>query len=116
MLLESVRNMVSLSTPRPQPPVGGRPYSSAVAEVLVQIHRLVVPARLVLGLLLEPAPLHRRVVQLGVGVTHLHTVLSLGSVTLLCCLLHTSFFITNSSNLSVSPVSVRCHLARGDMT
>ena len=29
---ESVRNMVSLSMPRPHPPVGGRPYSSAVQK------------------------------------------------------------------------------------
>ena len=32
MLLESVRNIVSLSTPRPQPAVGGRPYSRAVQK------------------------------------------------------------------------------------
>ena len=32
ILLLSVRNMVSLSTPRPQPPVGGSPYSSAVQK------------------------------------------------------------------------------------
>ena len=32
MLLESVRNMVSLSTPRPQPAVGGNPYSRAVSN------------------------------------------------------------------------------------
>ena len=32
ILLESVRNMVNLSIPRPQPAVGGRPYSSAVQK------------------------------------------------------------------------------------
>lgn len=32
MLLESVRNMVSLSMPMPQPAVGGKPYSSAVQK------------------------------------------------------------------------------------
>uniref|UniRef100_A0A8W7PZG7 Uncharacterized protein n=1 Tax=Anopheles coluzzii TaxID=1518534 RepID=A0A8W7PZG7_ANOCL len=32
MLFESVRNMVSRSMPMPQPPVGGRPYSSAVQK------------------------------------------------------------------------------------
>jgi len=32
ILLLSVRNMVSLSMPRPQPPVGGNPYSSDVQK------------------------------------------------------------------------------------
>ena len=32
MLAESVRNMVRRSIPRPQPPVGGRPYSRAVQK------------------------------------------------------------------------------------
>jgi len=32
MLLESVRNMASLSNPSPQPPVGGSPYSRAVQK------------------------------------------------------------------------------------
>ena len=33
MLDESVRNMVKRSMPRPQPPVGGRPYSRALQKV-----------------------------------------------------------------------------------
>ena len=32
MLFESVRNIVSLSIPIPQPAVGGRPYSRAVQK------------------------------------------------------------------------------------
>ena len=32
ILFESVRNMVSLSMPIPQPPVGGSPYSRAVQK------------------------------------------------------------------------------------
>ena len=32
MLLESVRNMASLSMPMPHPPVGGSPYSRAVQK------------------------------------------------------------------------------------
>ena len=32
MLFESVRNIVSLSTPRPHPAVGGRPNSRAVQK------------------------------------------------------------------------------------
>ena len=32
MFAESVKNMVSLSMPRPHPPVGGRPYSRAVQK------------------------------------------------------------------------------------
>ena len=34
ILAESVRNMHNLSIPRPQPPVGGRPYSRAVQKLL----------------------------------------------------------------------------------
>ena len=90
MLFESVKNIVSLSIPIPQPPVGGRPYSSAVLkeykrqkdlkeicqrcaspESFVHEHCLIVPASLVLGLLREPRPLNRRVVQFGVRVADL---------------------------------------------
>jgi hypothetical protein len=34
ILLVSVRSMVILSTPHPQPPVGGRPYSRAVTKLI----------------------------------------------------------------------------------
>ncbi len=34
MLLVSVRSMQILSTPHPQPPVGGRPYSRAVTKLM----------------------------------------------------------------------------------
>jgi hypothetical protein len=34
MLFVSVRSMVILSTPHPQPPVGGRPYSRAVTKLI----------------------------------------------------------------------------------
>jgi len=32
MLFESVRSIVTLSMPIPQPPVGGNPYSKAVTK------------------------------------------------------------------------------------
>lgn len=67
---------------------------------------------LILGLLLEPGPLYSRVIQLGVGVTHLVILVRRregggGSTT--------SWPPTKSSNLSASPGSSLWGLARGDM-
>ena len=79
--------MRHLSIPIPQPPVGGKPYSRAVqkfssrnmASSSPEAWREIMMSQddhqdapdLVLGLLLEPRPLDRGVVQLRVGVTHL---------------------------------------------
>ena len=101
MLAESVRNMVKRSTPRPQPPVGGRPYSSELQKVssiicassspaALSCHPQRVPpsqpvpfsrrrpatihihgGRRYLGLVGEALALRERVVQLGVRVAHL---------------------------------------------
>ena len=53
MFAVSVSSIVRRSTPSPQPPVGGNPYSSALAERLVDHLRLVVARVLLLGLIGE---------------------------------------------------------------
>ena len=43
-MLAPVSSMTSRSIPRPRPPIGGAPYSSARKKVLVELHRLGVAA------------------------------------------------------------------------
>jgi hypothetical protein len=87
MLLESVKNMTNRSIPIPQPPVGGKPYSSLLHNSSVEfngttghseyarVHKglvdtlcLVITLSLLPALLLESLSLVEGIVQLGVGV------------------------------------------------
>ena len=69
-----VSSMISRSTPMPIPPAGGMPYSIALQEVLVELHRLGVAAGGQQRLLHEPLALDHRVVELGVRRRQLDAV------------------------------------------
>uniref|UniRef100_A0A2M4DCW7 Putative secreted protein n=1 Tax=Anopheles darlingi TaxID=43151 RepID=A0A2M4DCW7_ANODA len=88
MLLQSVRNMVNRSIPIPQPPVGGSPYSRAVQKFSSTSWASSSPAAL------------------SAACCSNRSRCTAGSFNSVYAL-HTSFFITNSSNRSVMPVSAR---------
>lgn len=96
MLLLSVKNMVNLSMPIPQPPVGGKPYSNAVQKFSSTICASSSPAALSFACCSNRCRC---------------TTGSFNSV----YALHTSFFMTNNSKRSVRPGMERCHFARGLM-